>query len=266
VKALEELLEVPLFHRLTRALRLTEAGQEALPGLTEGLDTLAHTVDRLRGYREDPVLTISVGPSFGSIWLVPRLERFRARHPEIEIRLDGTERRVDVAKGEADVALRYGAGGYSGVQVDYLFGQSNIPVCSPALLDGDTPLNRPGDLRHHTLLHIDWKETEASWRMWLSAAGLTDIDPIRGPVFTQESMAVQAARDGQGVALVGTQLVADDLASGALVRPFDENLATPLSFAFYLLTPKDGDRRPKIAAFRKWMLEEVRPVRFGTVV
>lgn len=261
VKALEELLEVPLFRRLTRALRLTEAGQAALPTLSEGFDKLAQGVEQMRDHCESGVLTISVSPSFGAMWLVPRLEQFRIRHPDIEIRIDGTDRRVDLARDEADVALRYGPGGYKGVRVDWLFGQVNTPVCSPALLTGERPLRRPGDLRHHRLLHVEWKDAEASWRMWLLAAGLHDIDPTRGPRFTMETMAVQAALDGQGVALIGDMLVADHLAAGRLVRPFDPSLSTPLTFSYYLLSAKDSAEQPKVAAFRDWLLEEARASR-----
>ncbi len=263
VKALEERLGVRLFRRMTRALRLTEAGQAALPALGQGFDKLALGVEQMRAHCESGVLTISVSPSFGAMWLVPRLEAFRVRHPEIEIRLDGTDRLVDLARDDADVAIRYGPGGYDEVRVDRLFGQVNTPVCSPALLRGEHPLRRPGDLRHHTLLHIEWKDAEASWRMWLLAAGLPDIDPARGPRFTMETMAVQAALDGQGVALVGDILVADDLAAGRLVRPFDPRLSTPLTFAYYLLSAKDSAEQPKVAAFRDWLLEEARASRPG---
>ncbi len=261
VKALEELLEVPLFRRLTRALRLTDAGQAALPTLSQGFDKLAHGVEQMRAHCESGVLTISVSPSFGAMWLVPRLEHFRRRHPDIEIRIDGTDRLVDLARDDADVALRLGPGGYSGVRVDRLFSQVNTPVCSPALLSGEHPLGQPDDLRHHTLLHVEWKDAEASWRMWLLAAGLHDIDPTRGPRFTEENMAVQSALDGHGVALIGDILVADHLAAGRLVRPFDPSLSTPLTFSYYLLSAKHSAEQPKIAAFRDWLLEEARALR-----
>ena len=261
VKALEELLEVPLFRRLTRALRLTDAGQAALPTLSQGFDKLAQGVEQMRAHCESGVLTISVSPSFGAMWLVPRLEHFRSRHPDIEIRIDGTDRLVDLARDDADVAVRYGPGGYNGVRLDCLFSQVNTPVCSPALLSGEHPLGQPDDLRHHTLLHVDWKDAEASWRMWLLAAGLHDIDPTRGPRFTMENMAVQAALDGHGVALIGDILVADDLAAGRLVRPFDPSLSTPLTFSYYLLSAKDSAEQPKVEAFRDWLLEEARASR-----
>ncbi len=256
VKALEDFLQTPLFHRLTRALRLTRAGQAALPLLSQGFDLLASGVEQIRRQNDGRELTLSVSPSFGAMWLVPRLEKFRQRHPDIEIRLDGTDRLVNLAQGEADMALRYGPGGYTDVRSDWLFSQLNTPVCSPALLEGEHPLRSPDDLRHHTLLHIDWKDADASWRMWLLAAGLSDIDPTRGPRFSMESMAVQAALDGQGVALIGDILAADDLATGRLVRPFDKNLSTPLTFSYYLLSAKDSAEKPKVTAFRTWLLEE----------
>lgn len=211
IKTLEQHVGVPLFHRMTRALRLTEAGAAAVPLVTQGLDRLVEALDCIKEHSDDDLLTISVSPSFGSMWLVPRLDKFRQRHPEIEIRLDGTDRLVNIAQGEADVAVRYGPGGYPSVQSDVLFSQRNTPVCSPDLLSGEVALLRPEDLEHHTLLHIDWKDAEASWQMWLLAAGLKHVNGIRGPKFTHESMAVQAALDRQGVALVGDRLVADRL-------------------------------------------------------
>ncbi len=258
VKALEDLLQVRLFRRLTRALRLTDAGQAALPLLGEGFDMLSQGVERMRAHADGGVLTISVSPSFGASWLVPRLDRFRTKHPDIEVRIDGTDRLVDVARGDADIALRYGRGGYEGVRVDRLFGDAFTPVCSPALLHGERPLREPDDLRYHTLLHIEWQQADASWRMWLLAAGLTDIDPTRGPRFSMETMAMQAALDGHGVALVGEKLTTNHIAAGRLVRPFDPALSTPFAFAYYLLTAKEGVDTPKVAAFRDWLLEEAR--------
>lgn len=263
IKALEEMLNVPLFHRLTRSLRLTVAGQAALPTLIQGFDKLAQGVEQLRAHCESGVLTISVSPSFGAMWLMPRLERFRSLHPDIEIRIDGTDRLVDLTRGTADVAIRFGPGGYSGVRVDHLLTPINTPVCSPALLNGENPLREPDDLRHHTLLHIDWSDVETSWRMWLLAAGLPDIEPTRGPHFNLENMAVQAARDGQGVALVADVLVADDVAAGRLVHPFDPGFSRPFNFCYYLLSTIDGADLPKIAAFRDWVLAEARSAGLG---
>ncbi|MEM7188931.1 MAG: transcriptional regulator GcvA [Pseudomonadota bacterium] len=258
IKALEDWLGSPLFHRMTRALRLTEAGARALPLLTDGFDKLADGAARMRLQGDDDLLTISVSPGFGSLWLVPRLDRFRQRHPDIELRIDGSDRLVDMSRGEADVAIRYGPGGYSDVKCDRLFAMRATPVCSPELLSLGPALKTPADLKHHTLLHVEWKEAEGSWRTWLLAAGVHDVDPFSGPRFTKEEMAVRAALDGEGIALIGDRMAADHLASGRLVMPFDATLSTPLVFAYHLLRQGDAEDTPKVAHFRNWLLEEVK--------
>ncbi|MEM1381934.1 MAG: transcriptional regulator GcvA [Pseudomonadota bacterium] len=256
IKILEDWLGAPLFHRLTRALRLTEAGEAALPYLSEGFDRLADGATRMRALKDNGLLTISVSPGFGSLWLVPRLDKFRRQHPDIEVRIDGSDRLVDIARGEADVAIRYGPGGYENVRSDRLFAMRATPVCSPDCLSRGAPLKSPADLKHHTLLHVDWKEAEGHWRTWLLAAGASDVDPFRGPRFTKEEMAVRAALDGEGVALLGDRMAADHLASGRLVRPFDAALSTPLVFSYYLLRPDQGESPLKVRCFRDWLLLE----------
>lgn len=256
IKALEGWLGAPLFHRLTRALRLTEAGAAAVPALTEGFDRLAEGAARMRAREDASLLTVSVSPGFGSLWLVPRLDRFRRRHPETEVRIDGTDRLVDVAGGAADVAIRYGPGGYAGVRSDRLFAMRATPVCSPDVAARGPALRAPADLEGHTLLHVEWKEAEGHWRTWLLAAGATNVDPHRGPRFTKEEMAVRAALDGEGIALIGDRMAADHLASGRLVRPFEAQLSTPLAFAYFLLSPVGRRDDPKIAQFRDWLLAE----------
>lgn len=256
IKSLENWLGAPLFKRMTRSLCLTEAGEAALPLLTEGFERLAGGVARMHARKDDNLLTISVSPGFGSLWLVPRLDRFRRQHPEIEVRIDGTDRLVDIAGGEADVAIRYGPGGYTDLQSHRLFGMRATPVCSPDLLERGSALRSPADLAQHTLLHVEWKEAEGSWRTWLLAAGETDVDPFKGPRFTKEEMAVRAALGGEGVALIGDRMAADHLASGRLVRPFSAEMSTPLIFAYFLLAPFDRQDDHKINCFRDWLLAE----------
>ena len=221
-------------------------------------DALAQAVERVRSQCcEGGSLALSVGPSFAAKWLVPRLERFREAHPDIDIRIDATDRTADLARGEADVAIRYGAGRYRGLRVDPLFGEEVFPVCAPSLREGPPPLDEPSDLKHHTLLHVDWKDqddTWPSWRMWLLAAGVDDVDATRGPRFSMESMTVQSAVEGHGVALASSPLVVDDLAAGRLVRPFA--LSLPNNFAYYVVALEASADTPKVAAFRNWLLEE----------
>ncbi len=117
VKALESFLGIILFRRLNRALMLTDAGQTILPGLRDGFDHLALAIDKLAAMRHGDVLSISTSPSFAAKWLVPRLDRFRAGHPQLELRIDATDRVVDLDRGEADIAIRYGAGDGDGALV-----------------------------------------------------------------------------------------------------------------------------------------------------
>jgi len=258
VKALEGHLGVELFRRLNRALLLTEAGQACLPGLREGFDHLARAVDAVQAWDTRRPLTVSTAPSFGAKWLVPRLERFRQANPGIEVRVDASPELIDFAREDVDVAVRYGTGDYPGLHVERLLVEEVYPVCSPRLLEGSRPLRVPDDLRHHTLLHVDWQqqpEAWPDWSMWLRAAGVAGVDPTKGPHFSMSTMAAQAAIEGHGVALGSSVLLRDDLAAGRLVKPFE--LRFPVDFAYYLVYPESHGERPKVIAFREWLLAEV---------
>jgi LysR family glycine cleavage system transcriptional activator len=253
IKALEERLGISLFRRLNRNLLLTDAGQAYLPQVRDTFDALARATERLMAKDRVGALTASVLPSFAAKWLVPRLGRFREQHPAIDVRLSTDHHMTDFGRENVDVAIRYGQGNYPGLESVRLMTEDIFPVCSPLLVTGDPPLRTPDDLRHHTLLHDDFR---VDWRLWLLAAGVTDIDPTRGPTFTDSSMVVQAAVEGQGVALARSVLAANDLAAGRLVRPFDVSL--PARWAYYLVYPQASRDNPKIVAFREWLLAEAR--------
>ena len=260
VKALEDFLGLALFRRLNRALMLTDAGQTILPGLRNGFDHLAQAIGKLAARRDGDALTISTSPSFAAKWLVPRLDKFRTALPHVELRFDATDRVVDLARGEADIAIRYGAGDYSGLRSELLFCDEAFPVCSPRLCRGPPPLTKPEDLAGHTLLHVAWdvlNETAPSWHMWLLAGGVSGVDATRGPRFNQDSMALQAAIEGHGVALVSGALLADDLAAKRLVRPFD--LSLPVPFGYYVVVSEQALTRPNTAAFFDWIIAETKP-------
>jgi LysR family glycine cleavage system transcriptional activator len=138
-----------------------------------------------------------------------------------------------------------------------LFDEHVFPVCSPALLQGQHPLREPSDLRHHTLLHLEWAPSEGKWpdwQAWLLAAGVRDVDFTRGPRFTWHAMALQAAIQGQGIALASTPIVNDDLEAGRLVCPFDRSIST--RFGYYFVCLPDLAQSRKIQAFREWLLHE----------
>ncbi len=257
IKGLEDILGAKLFRRDRQKVALTEAGTLLLPGLREGFDLIAGAVSDLTERDMKGVMTVSSAPSFAAKWLVPRLDRFAELHPEIDVRLSASMSLVDFARDDVDVAVRYGSGQYSGLLVERLFPETVVPVCAPSLLKGRHALRSPADLRHHTLLHddaSDGDETCPDWRMWLKAAGVTGIDARFGPRFNQSSLVLEAAILGRGVALAKLRLAENDLANGRLVRPFA--VATPVRFAYYVVSPPGRAQRPKVAAFRQWLKQE----------
>jgi LysR family glycine cleavage system transcriptional activator len=261
IRALEEYCGTPLFRRMTRALRLTEAGQAALPLLRDGFDKLAAAAAAMEAKGRVGILTVSVAPSFGAKWLVPRLDRFRAAHPEFDVRVDATDALTSFASDGVDVALRYGRGTYRNLRAERLMGEVAFPVCSPRLLKNGPRLAKPEDLRLHTLVHVQWKmedDAAPNWRMWLRAAGVEGVDAERGPRFSADSMAVDAAIEGQGVALAGAALVGGDLKAGRLVRPFPPSVCQATAFSYYLVYPETKAGDPKVSAFREWVQAEAK--------
>ena len=165
-----------------------------------------------------------------------------------------------------DVAIRNGPGCYEGLRSDLLMREDYFPVCSPELLSRGPPLREPADLAHHVLLHLahhvllheEWQRRipdQLDWTRWLTAIGITNIDAQRGRRFSFSHMTLQAAVQGQGVALAGSALLADDLATGRLVRPFG-NLAVRGPYGFFIVCPEANADRGKIVMFRDWALAE----------
>jgi LysR family transcriptional regulator, glycine cleavage system transcriptional activator len=260
VKMLEDHLGVALFQRVNRQLVLTEAGGACLPGIRAAFEGLSTAIDSISVAGRSGVLTVSVAPSFASKWLLPRLERFKAVHPDIDVRVSASMQLVDFAGGEIDVAIRYGSGRYPGLASERLINEAVIPVCSPKLLEGPNPPRTPADVRSHTLLHDDSPDDDAScptWEMWLKAAGVEGVDATRGPRFNQSSLVLEAAVLGHGIALAKSTIAAADLAAGRVVAPFE--LTLPLSLAYYVVYPESKSVMPKVGVFLRWLREEVAP-------
>jgi LysR family glycine cleavage system transcriptional activator len=252
VKGLEQHLGLRLFRRLNRALVLTDEGQRYFPAVRDGLDLLATATHRLRERENAGRVTISVTPSFAAKWLVPRLARFRAGQPDIDVRVHAADDVVDFIRDDVDLAVRYGAGGWSGLKADLLLRESFFPVCSPRLLEAARPLREPSDLQWHTLLHEE--RTLTDWQTWLTMMGVTGADASRGPVFSHGSNMIEAAVAGQGVGLGRSPLVDDDLAEGRLVRPFDASIAG--DWAYYVVCPHATADNPRNVVLRDWLLAE----------
>ena len=252
VKALEADLGVALFRRFTRRLELTQAGRQLLPPISSAFAGIVGAVSELRRGDAERPLTVSLIACFSGKWLVPRLSRFHEAHPDIDLRLHHTTDVADFERDEVDIAVRWGPGGWPDVESEFLMTEVLTPVCSPALLKQGPPLRQPEDLRHQVLLH-DYDQDE--WMRWLGATGASGVDVRRGPIFDDSAIVIEAAIEGQGVALADERIVAGDLASGRLVRPFDFSL--PSEYAYYLVWPPGGLKRPKVRAFRDFLMAEV---------
>ena len=255
VKTLEDYLEVRLFRRVGNSLFLTDAGQACLPGLRAGFAELERAMDALRQHDLHGALVLSVAPVFATKWLIPRLDGFHAAHPDIDVRISTTLELAEFERDGIDAAIRAGRGRYPGIASHRLFGESVVPMCSPALLNGEHALVAPEDLRHHVLLHFDWPSQEQvtpGWAAWVKSTGVKDVDATRGPRFTQPDYAMQAAVEGIGVVLGWRSLAQADLDSGRLTIPFD--LPLQMDVAFYLVYPEASEHRPKLARFREWLL------------
>ena len=278
IHTLEDYLGVQLFARLNRGLNLTNTARAALPQISDGFLSLSAGVEAMRA--ADGIITLSVrsGPAFTAKWLVPRLHRFAAAHPGIDVRIaasmhavDGhrakahaPEEDVEEAADEVDVQIRFGGGSYPGYTVDKLLAVNLTPVCSPKLLAGAHALRTAHDLQHHTLLHDDAlaaQEGHPDWSMWLRQADATTVNAARGAHFTHGALALQAAADGLGVALAMDVLAATDLAAGRLVAPF--TLQVPLPLAYYVVSPAVRAQLPQVEAFRGWLLQEARTQQAG---
>ena len=257
IKQLEDYLGVALFHRMTRAIRLSEEARTVLPLLTEGFDKLAEAVSRLSHEEESGRLTVSTTPTFAAKWLLPRLPDFSDQYPDIDLLLDASFVPRDFDRDDIDISVRLSPGEHPGLHVSRIFDEEFSPVCSPGLLTGSKPLNKPEDLKHHRLLHVDWGYLSLSmpdWRMWSQAVGIEPFDLKHGSHFTIESMCIEAAINGSGVALVSHHAIEGDLKAGRLVKPFD--LALPADLSYWLVCPPEYLRRSKVKAFSDWLLQQ----------
>ena len=251
VKALEQELGLKLFNRERQRLTLTQAGRDYLAVVRDAFDRIAVGTDRLMQRRSVGSLTISTSPDFAAKWLVHRVGRFSEAHPDIDLRISATMHHVDFAREGVDLAIRHGDGHWTGLHVERLCAELLFPVCSPKLLEGRRRLLKPTDVLKFPLLHL---ETRQYWPIWLDLAGVSDAKVVNGPVMNRASMLIDAAIDGQGIALARTALAAWDLLAGRLVRPFTQTLRPPKTY--WIVCPKATAMLPKIRRAREWLRAE----------
>lgn len=252
VRQLETWLGVRLFERAGHALRLTGAGRTYLAEVGEVLDRLAAVTETVRGRRDGP-LRITVLPSFAACWLVPRLGRFRALHPDIELKLTSSPETSAFTEDRFDLGIRSGLGRWPGLKADLIAQEMLSPVCSPAIAAGLPSPCSPPDLLASHLLHDTPKD---AWSRWFRHAGQPEAALAAGHAFDDHGHLLQAAAEGQGMALGKLFLAEHALREGRLVRPVD--LILPNDYSYWLVYPRTVAGRLDVGRFRNWLLAEAK--------
>ncbi len=260
VKALEENLGVPLFRRRYRAILLTEAGQMLYRAATGAMQLLADAAAAIQAPAGGKTVTITSANGFASLWLVPRLAEFRDEHPEIDLRISADFRIVDLEREGIEMAIRYCTPAMAPPGAVKLFRAEEVfPVCSPALLKKPgKPLAKPEDLRHHVLLHIDedYMRPSTAWPMWLEVVRLQNLKPAGALHFNQDEHVIQAALDGQGVALGLGPLVRQHVRAGRLIAPFEQKFTS--TRGYFLIISKHEAERPEVKSLAAWLIRRAR--------
>jgi LysR family transcriptional regulator, glycine cleavage system transcriptional activator len=261
IRGLEDLLGVKLFERRVRAIALTAAGKQLYPGLQTGFAQIREALESFNAAEQPNVLVVSTSPGLTAKWLSPRLYRFGAAHPEIDVRISASLVNANFATDGIDLALRNMAINPEpdrAIEIEKLFDISFIPVCSPSLIDKYGPIKTARDLARMPLIHDETLKARiavADWRDWFKAAGVQDVDLRRGLRFNSADHALDAAGEGAGVLLSHDLLAYDDLRTGRLIIPVRLSIATER--AFHLVWAKGRKPSETALAFRKWVKREI---------
>lgn len=252
IRLLEDQVCIKLFTRTRYGVSLTEAGARVHPGLMRAFDQIEAGLQALEEMTARQTITVSTVPSFAASWLVPRLGRFSALYPEVEIRVEASPNLVDLRRDRVDVAIRHGLGQYPGLDTIHLMAPALIPVASPALLRDGPSIREPADCLAYTLLQ---DSDRADWRLWLQSFGVMDDARIeRGPSYDDDFLLLRAAEAGHGLALVRDIYAREEIAAGRLAMAIDR--PWPATFAYYAVTLPHAGERSHIRNFIDWLVDE----------
>lgn len=255
IRHIEELWDLKLFLRQGRNLVLTEAGQGLAPIVRDFIHRLSTKLAELHPVGDRAAsLRVSLLQSFAFKWLVPRLNQFSLKHPNVNVWISTTEELIDFNTHEVDVGIRLGQGGWAGLFEELILREYVFPVCSPRFLGRVMPPETPADLLQLPLIYRHSQDICPRWRDWFSDAGLQVKSLPKGSKFPDTSLAIQAAIDDFGIALARSAHVEDDLAAGRLVKLFD--VMSPSRVGYYFVCPKGREDEPNIRAFHDWVVEE----------
>lgn len=259
IRLLEDICGQPLFRRRPRPLALTRAGERLFPVLRNGFDAFATTIASVSPEADQRPLRVTSPNAFASRWLVPRLPKWREKHPTIPLEIIGTDEVLDLRAGNADVAIRYARRMPPDLVAQEIFRDTFFPVCSPELLaKGTRQIERAADLLRYPLIHFDWMNRDRdapTWPRWLATArsvdpAIADINKAWDLSFREELHAIDAVAAGQGIAICSDVVVSRELKSGALVKA--HALSLP-GYGFYLVSVLNHPQPPNIEAFSAWM-------------
>jgi LysR family glycine cleavage system transcriptional activator len=236
-----------------RGLAFTPQGEALGRAVLAGLGGIAAVATSLREARSVGSVLVGAPPSFAVRWLLPRLPRFEAAHPEIEVSVVVDQRLDDLEAAGVDLAVRMGRGPFAGTRSTPLADDALYPVMSPALWQRSGRPSAPADLVGLRLLHD--RDPYAAWEAWRREFGPAALDVVRGPRFTSTDLVLRAAVQGQGVALARHLLAADDLAAGLLVRPIG-GLEVGLERAYWIVLPRHLAPRPATRTVVDWLERE----------
>jgi LysR family glycine cleavage system transcriptional activator len=255
IRALEQHLGVALFIRKPGQIQLTEAARAYLQPVREALSLLTDATQEIVRTEDDNSLTVNSLATFTFRYLVPRLGEFRALHPAIALRVAASVSQDEFQSKTWDVAIRLEHEGadWSGMRVDRLFLDRAFPVCAPSLIATDRPLSQLSDLSNHLLIRSGFSFLFSDlWPAWLASAGLPDALLKNELVFEFALAALEAASKGQGLAMAREPFVRNELQQGTLIRPFEIEVSS--GAAYFLVSPLTVANRPKVRAFREWLL------------
>jgi DNA-binding transcriptional LysR family regulator len=258
IKTLEEQIGHPLFVRGHRELRLTEAGLALQPVVRSVLTDLARVVAGIRARHGARRVSVSTTIPFASLWLIPRLPKFREKHADVEVFVSADNQLVDLDRGGLDVAVRYTQKDRAPPDARHLFSERIVPVVSPGLLrDKKRPLRKLADLSHHVLLHLEdplGRTPWVDWNTWLTSAGEPAVKPAGNLRFSQYDFLLQAAISGQGVALGRSPLIDHAIARGDLVTPFPRRYDSQRGY--FAFTGSVAADRSEVNQFIGWLADE----------
>lgn len=255
IKKLEQYLGVELFLRVAKGVELSRAGRDYYPTIRAAFDRISDGTEMILSLKAPGIVTVQVYSTFAIRWLIPRMPDFQARFPDVMVRLYTSQSDVNFEHEDVDLCVMIGTPSHADLHYDYLFSSRIFPVCSPALLNGDTRLDNPQDLARHTIIQV--YPSEQDWSVWLEEKHVHDVDPNAGLQFDSYDLALNTAAQGLGVALGMEPFVNRDLESGLLVEPFSEQRVFTHG-DWYLACLSDKADNEEICTFREWLLQEVK--------